>query len=73
MKITFTPALEHAIQQEINCQPDERGVDEINEDGECSDCAKTCDYCQCVCMGDRRCISCGGRCTCGEKLNEDLE
>ncbi len=29
MKITFTPALEHAIQQEINCQPDERGVEEI--------------------------------------------
>lgn len=24
----------------------------------------TCDYCNCVCMGDKRCINCSGKCTC---------
>lgn len=28
--------------------------------------SESCDFCNCVCMGDRRCIQCSGRCECGK-------
>jgi hypothetical protein len=38
--------------------------DELNDE------AESCDYCNCVCMGSKRCINCGGKCTCNEKGEE---
>jgi len=46
---------------------------------QCEECEGTgkvetsCDYCNCVCMGDKSCIRCVGKCTCPDDIMIECE